>query len=267
MVRRFYICGANNVGDPAVGASSITDPYFDGKNVTGVFKEGFRYFIPDVEWSFSGTMVTVSNGTKFARDEVFIVEVSPVKTGVTCSGLGTECTDVAPYLPDIIKCAVARVNTVFETRDDDPFSVQYGHGLYQQVGTDKLSADPSVLLVWLVMPFNEEIAQLKGYYSDANCKIVIAIKTDHNYSQQQREEINFHPRLIPVYNQLIQELKEEPKLNNSTMVEHTRVLLPYWGGGDVAEAGQPNLWKNYVDAIEIYPLKLQINNSCCNNQL
>lgn len=260
MVRRFYICGGNNEGDPPVNASSITDSYFVGKTVTGIFKEGFRYYIPSVEWTISGDTVSVLNGTTFQRDEVIIVEVGPLKTGTTCTGTGIEVVGVDPYLPDIMKCVVARVNTVFETRDEDPFSVHYDRGLYNQVGNDRLTDNSGFYLVWLVMPFTEDSPKDNSYYADANCEIFIAAPTDANYSQQQREDINFYPRLIPIYRQLIEEIKRETKLDNHETVIHTRTLLPYWGGGDVAAPGQPNLWKNYADCIKISGLKLKIEN-------
>src|SRR5690606_35452057 len=207
MVRRFYITGGNNEGDPLVNASSITDPYIIGKTVTGVFKEECRYFGPNNEWTITGDTISVLNGTTFQRDEVFIVEVGPLKTGTTCSGTGIEVEGVDPYLPDIMKCIVARVNTVFETRDEDPFSVHYDRGLYNQVGNDRLSENSGFYIVWLVMPFAENSPDNDSYYADATCELFIAAPTDSNYSQQQREDINFYPRLVPIYRQLIEEIK------------------------------------------------------------
>ncbi len=50
--RRFYTCGGENPGDPVNGSYKIIDPYLIGKNVRGVFKEGFRYYEPLTEWVF-----------------------------------------------------------------------------------------------------------------------------------------------------------------------------------------------------------------------
>ncbi len=261
MVRRYYICGGNNEGDPPVGGTSITDTYFIGRSVTGVFKEGFRYFIPGVEWNIVGDTVNVLNGTTFQRDEVFIVEVGPLQTGTTCIGTGEEVLGVDPYLPDILKCVVARVNSAFELRDEDPFSVHYDRGLYNQVGNDRLIENSGFFLVWLVMPFTEDSPKDSSYYADATCEVFIAAPTESNYSQQQREDLNFYPRLIPIYKQFIAEIKAEMKLDNREEVKHTRTLLPYWGGGDVAAPGQLNLWKNYCDCIRISGLKLKIEHT------
>ena len=258
MVRRFYITGGNNLGDPVAGATTIVDPYFVGNTVSGVFKEGFRYYRPGTEWSIANDTVSVLNGVQFALGEVIIVEVGAVQNGQICTPGGIIVNGVDPYLPDIVKCAVARVNTVFQTRVSDTFSVYYDHGIYQQVGSDRIRSNKGYLFVWLVMPFEENQANDTSYYADATCKIIIAIGTDSNYTQLQREDINFYPRLLPVYKQLIYEIKQEQKLDNSFKVEHNRRLLPYWGGGDILGPGQPNLWKDNVDCIEISNLKLKI---------
>jgi len=266
MVRRYYITGSNNVGDPAVGATTIVDPFFEGKDVTAVFKEGFRYYVPQTEWTVdvdTPDTVQILNGVQFDLNEVIVVEVSEKKNGET--GRVIDCSnEVDPYLPDILKCVVARVNAYFENRDDDPFSVYYDHGIYEQVGSDKLRSDKPYLFIWLVMPFTEESPVDHSYFGDATCKLIIAIRTESNYTQIEREDISFHPRLLPVYKRLVEEIKNEPKLDNSDMKRPARRLLPYWGGGDMMGSGQPNLWKDNVDAIEIPSLKLKIGHlKCC----
>lgn len=55
--RRFYRAGGVGTYDPAVGATAITDPYLLNKTVYGVFKAGFRYLIPGVEYNQVGDTV------------------------------------------------------------------------------------------------------------------------------------------------------------------------------------------------------------------
>lgn len=45
---------------------------------------------------------------------------------------------VHPYLPDIIKGIVERINNVFSTRETDPFTVLFTHGNYAQANRDFL---------------------------------------------------------------------------------------------------------------------------------
>ena len=169
-----------------------------------------------------------------------------------------------PYLPYILKDVVFRLNEVFETREVDPFSVTYDWGLYNQVGNDRLSDNSGGILTWLVMPFIEHSPKDESYFADVDCELFIAAQTESGYTQQQREDINFFPRLIPVYKQLIEEIKNEPRID-STM-KPTRTLLPYWGGGEVNSPSSPNLWKDFADCIKV-GLKLKIENSRCYNFL
>jgi len=87
--RKFYTVGGAGDADPADSDTSITDSYLVGKNVTGCFKEGFRYLVPDVEYTFNDTtgVVAVINGTSFSTDEVFAVEIK-YSTGATSSSGG-----------------------------------------------------------------------------------------------------------------------------------------------------------------------------------
>ena len=75
--RRFYTCGGSGTYDPANGDTAITDPYLIGKNVTGIFKEAFRYFEPETEYTFDDTTgtITVINGTTFNTDEKIAIEI------------------------------------------------------------------------------------------------------------------------------------------------------------------------------------------------
>jgi len=256
MVRRYYITGGNNPGDPAVGALAIVDPYFQGKEVAGFSLDGVRDYSPSTEWEVDPlTLDTISvlTGEPFKLNEVWKVEVG--------STTDAELPGVDPYLPDIIKLVIARVNAVFAYRAVDPFQVYYDHGLYEQVGTDRLRSGRGYLLVWLVMPFTETAPIDDSYYGDANCKILIATATSNNYTQLEREDINFHPRLIPVYREIINQLKLEPKLLNGSKVDHTKRVIPYWGGGEPAGPGQANLWKDNVEGIEIANCKLKIGHA------
>lgn len=268
MVRRFYITGGNNVGDPAALSNSITDPYFTGKVIRGVFKEGFRYWIPGLEWTFSGDTVTITSGDSFGQEEVIAVEVSTVAEVYNGEDDYTpedpDC--IEPYLPDIIKLVTARVNAVFEARETDPFSVFYDKGLYNQVGNDRLKTGDNYLTVWFIMPYSEDAPRDGSYYADAAFDVIIAIKTEANYTQAEREETNFFPRLIPVYKEFIRQLKRETKLENDSfenIYKHTKRFLPYWGGGDIAAPGAQNLWKNNADCIMISGLKVKISNTKC----
>lgn len=258
MVRRFYIAGGNNENDPAVDTDTVIDQFFDGKTVSGLFKQGDRYLEPFSEFVQTGTTVRVTNGAKWGNGEVIIIEVSPLKTGTTCEGPSDGDVDDEYYFPDLIKCVFARVNSYFESRDTDSFSVHYDRGLYNQVGNDRLKNKSGFLMGWLQFPFDEGSPRDSSYSSDVTCRIILAMNTKAEYTQDQREDINFFPRLIPVYKRLIYELSSDPNLEfDGEVLPHDHKLLPYWGGGDVAAPGQPNIWKQYADCIDIPNIRLK----------
>ena len=87
--RRFYTCGGDGDYDPADGDSSITDPYLIGKNVTGLFKEAFRYYEPITEFTFDSDAgkVSIISGVALSLNEKISVEIS-YNTGVQTSSGG-----------------------------------------------------------------------------------------------------------------------------------------------------------------------------------
>jgi hypothetical protein len=75
--RRFYTVDGLGTYDPTAGTVKIIDPYFSGKNITGVFQEGFRYLIPAVEWQQnSGGEVEWLGGISNSYGQVWSVEIT-----------------------------------------------------------------------------------------------------------------------------------------------------------------------------------------------
>lgn len=97
--RRFYTVDGAGPGDPGDGESVIQDDYLIGKTVTGVFKEGFRHYIPDVEYTFDIDLgeIEVINSVVFSSGEVVTVELkynSGVQPGGGGGGLYSGTVDV-----------------------------------------------------------------------------------------------------------------------------------------------------------------------------
>jgi hypothetical protein len=169
-----------------------------------------------------------------------------------------------PYLPDIMEGVVARVSAAFEARDDDPFPVFFDKGVYSQVCKNIYANNPdSFPLVWLIMPYTMK-RQNFAIYGEVRCEIVIAMPTDSKFTQQQRDDFSFKPRLIPIYEVLMQEIAREKWFSfKPGIVTHNQTIRPYWGGGDVNGSDTPNLFKKEVDAISISNLTLSIKRQNC----
>lgn len=175
---------------------------------------------------------------------------------------------VKPYLPDIINNCVARVDAAFSLRADDPFNVFFDKGILPQVRRSVYQADGNFPLVWFVMKYDENFGTNFSIYSEASFQIIIAMPTENTYTHQQREDISFKPRLLPIFDQLMMEIKRERWFYTvgDNSIKHSRSILPYWGMGDVEGADQDNLFKGKkIDAISIYIKGLKIQRQNCSN--
>lgn len=133
--RRWYLVGGAGDHDPIDGSTMLSDPYLIGKNVTGLFKEGFRYLKETDEFLFNDITgeVSVINGTQWANDERIMIEIkytlAEAETS-TSNGLYTTTIEV----PEL-----TRTLTVDEV---DARVVLTGMGLTQKILLPSLSAMP-----------------------------------------------------------------------------------------------------------------------------
>src|ERR1041385_8019230 len=110
------------------------------------------------------------------------------------------------YLPDIMEGIVGEVDNTFFSRLTDPFHVFFDKGIYGQVARKVHSESGSKTpLVWLIMNFTEVRGDYR-IFADVTCDISISMKTEASYTQQQRDDTTFKPRLIPIYDELIKQI-------------------------------------------------------------
>lgn len=75
--RLFYTVDGGDPVDPVSGTNYIEDTYLDGKTVTGVFQEGYRYLQDGVEWSQGvGGRINFLGSITNNSGQVWVVEVS-----------------------------------------------------------------------------------------------------------------------------------------------------------------------------------------------
>jgi hypothetical protein len=127
--RRFYVVGGPGANDPAPDQQILTDAYLDGKTISGVFKEGFRYLRPDteniVEWEpVTGGGIELQGSLFFSGGEVYIVEISyladqtQVSTGGMYSGvelIDADTTLSSSYRNKRLRCHSAASNKLVVT--------------------------------------------------------------------------------------------------------------------------------------------------------
>lgn len=117
-------------------------------------------------------------------------------------------------------------------------------------------------LVWLVCDFAEDKGDNMDLYSENKHQLIIAMNTDVNYTMQQRAEISFLPVLYPIYSSILTQIHKDFRFESSArdLIKHTKIDRPYWAGGQ--KMGQ-NLFSDFIDALEIRDLQVQIKQPVC----
>lgn len=175
-----------------------------------------------------------------------------------------------PYLPDLLKTIVARVNAEFAARaakedpPGTPIELFFDYGLVSQV-TRSVHANPDNFpLLWLVFNFDENITGNPAEFLNTSIQLLIMTPTENTYSMDQRDTINFKPILFPIYQELLRQIRSAVEFGkpSETDLKHTRTIRPYWGGGDLGGTDTDNLFKKYVDAVHIRNLNLRVKREC-----
>lgn len=168
-----------------------------------------------------------------------------------------------PYLPDILKTIVQRVNVEL-AKLDTPIILYFDYGLVSQVSRSVAENPNNFPLLWLVFNFDENVGYNPGEFLNTTVQLVIMNKTDNTWTSQERDNNNFHPILFPIYQELVNQIRKAVEFGkpSESATAHKRTNRPYWGGGDVNGADTENLFKQFVDAVHIRDLNLKISKQC-----
>ena len=172
-------------------------------------------------------------------------------------------------IPDIFAEVVARVNAVTSAKAIDPFDVYFDFGSYSEVQKKLIIKDNSITmkdlkypLIWLVQPFSEKMHPTLGCYASIAPNILILDQTKPDATTQERysETGRFTLRLYPILEELLKQLSKTPALYQIPLakIQFVKTDYPYWGSD--GEAMNYNLFTDFIDAIELKDLKLNVNN-------
>lgn len=169
---------------------------------------------------------------------------------------------LAQYLPDLFTPVAARMAVLCG------FPVYYDFGHQPEI-TQKLTAldaskaqkNQKYPLVWLVMDFKESKGANMEVYSKTKLSFVFAVGTDPMYTEQQRRDKSYLPKLLPMYQAFLQALSESTSFRQpyTPLINHDFALRPYWGHG-----ANHNLFNDFCDCIEITNLSLDVRQLVCN---
>lgn len=176
------------------------------------------------------------------------------------------------YIPDIIgECVKATEKVVLPklvmaNRDIAALNYQFGHpkeidiNLFQMGGAPEFSY-LKYPMVWLVTDFAEQKGGQVDFYEVTRLRIIIATMTRGTMKGYERLAQIFKPILYPIYNELLNQISSHPAVHTQSVatLQHTKWDRYYWGSQPMSQ----NAMNDYLDAIEIENLTLQINNQYC----
>jgi hypothetical protein len=135
--RIFFIVDGAGANDPVSGATDYINTTLDGKTISGVFQEGYRYLRPSVEWQpRAGGGITLLGGQKFDGGAVWALEI----------------TYTVPSPVVINNDAFSEIIDI--TTDTQLGSSQYNKSIYATPATSGLEA---------VLPYLSTVPDGKGY--------------------------------------------------------------------------------------------------------
>lgn len=178
---------------------------------------------------------------------------------------------IPQYIPDIFDSVVSRVSSVFESRPVKPFKVFFDFGHYREVLRQLTWKDASITLkehkyplVWLVMDFDEFIGESPAFYAKTGLQFLILNSADSVWTMKERRDNNYLPVLYPVLAEFIKQVSSTVELGMipEQKISFIKTDRPYWGldeGGNYSA----NLFNDFIDAIQIRNLKINIINKTC----
>lgn len=168
------------------------------------------------------------------------------------------------YIPEMFAEIVDNLNQHINIGYTSKFS--YGH--YADVVKELKQIDGAINgyvkypLIWLVMDYVEKTTEALDEECELhNIQILIVCDTDANYSMTERMNVSFKSKLYFIYKQLLKEIVHSGYFKQSVVskLSFEKIDRPYWGGGgENGSNGAANLFSDYVDAIQIRNLSLNL---------
>lgn len=173
-------------------------------------------------------------------------------------------------IPALWAAVAAKVDAKLFSRADDPFHVWFDYGRYIEITRRLTEKDGGVTtpskrfpLIWLVIPFEEEYGNTGEVTELKNVQIIIATTTKLDSTTPQRMIDNFVPRLYPIYEEMIKQIKISGFFSEIGYdVPHKKIDQPYWDGKE-GGAQQANMFNDFIDAIQLKNIRLTVNETTC----
>ncbi len=143
----------------------------------------------------------------------------------------------------------------------------YGHPADIIGRIEQLTKTPKFMydaypLIGLFLDFSEQKGRAINIRSSVSLNMFICCQTMAKYTPQQRTELSFVPILLPIYEEFKKQLfASKYILKPEIGFKHTEIKRYQWGKGGLEyyNNGQKNIFNDFIDAIEIQGLELDIS--------
>lgn len=176
--------------------------------------------------------------------------------------------DVVKATADGCNIVVSYTNGMTKEMACPPINYTFGNDKYVKDRLDDLSKTPNgssikFPLIALFCPFDEKRISA-DYFSEAKVNVLIACSTSTQWSNEERLERSFQNILRPIYNRLLEALKEDGRIDfgYEGVVPHN-YSENYSYGKYGARTSSGEAVSEPIDAINITNLELKIKPQTC----
>lgn len=167
---------------------------------------------------------------------------------------------IVDIIGDLVAKTSAALLTYLQTVDPLITGVHYQYGHYNDIKERLLAKgkiDPAARYP-LVVLFEDFRVQNRtpGIFGIADVKMMVLHLSRKDITRQQREANVFKPVLVPIYDELLRQMKISGKFMQYGPFRHNRIDRPHWGD-PVIYGNNGYLFDEVLDGIEISDLQLQ----------
>lgn len=98
-----------------------------------------------------------------------------------------------------------------------------------------------------------------GFYGSANLRMLVANITEPHYISEDRTEKNFKPVLHPIKEELVRQIGLHAQFTYDGELTYDETDMYFYG----SEINKKNVFNDYIDAIELKNIKVNIKNKIC----
>lgn len=179
------------------------------------------------------------------------------------------------FIQDIFKPIVAKVSAKLlpslQAFDPNITAVHYDYGHPLEIIETLSEKDGAGDFVYMKYPLvalfldaGLQRGREIGVYGEFTLHMAIIRSTMPNYKAKDRDDNNFKPVLMPIYLELMKQIRRSAAffISSEQLIQHEPINRYYWGKQGLY-GNEGNIFNDYVDCIEIKNLKLKLNINYC----